>query len=123
VICRPIGYNLIGLKEMQRSVSFTIERPVSLRQCFGMLERGRVDLVFISDLVGWHTIAGIDGMDHTRFKALPFPGNKPKTGLHLLIARDHPTAQTILKRFNEGLSKLVATGEYERTIRDYIHDH
>lgn len=121
VVCRPVGYNLNILSEMQKTVPFRIEAPVSLAQCFTMLELGRVDFVFISEQVGWYVLKTSKELDSKLFRAISVTQDDDKTGLHLLVSRQHPEALTILELFNQGLSRLRESGEYDRIIANYLH--
>lgn len=120
VVCRPVGYNLNMLGEMQKTVPFRIEAPVSLTQCFAMLELGRVDFVFISEQVGWYVLKTSKELDRKQFRAIPATREDNRTGLHLLVSRQHPEALTILELFNKGLSRLRESGEYDRIIASYL---
>lgn len=121
VVCRPVGYNLNMLGEMQKTVPFRIEAPVSLTQCFAMLELGRVDFVFISEQVGWYVLKTSKELNGNLFRAISATHDNHKTGLHLLVSRQHPDALTILELFNKGLSRLRESGEYDRIIANYLH--
>lgn len=118
-VCRPVGYSLMTLQALQSSVPFEIESPESMSQCFSMLGRGRVDLVFTSEWVGRYTLRN---QPEPRYKVLDMPDRIGKVGLHLVVSRNHPEAAALRDAFDRGLEQLRQTGEFEQTVAEYLGD-
>lgn len=120
-ICRPTGYNTELLKELATQATFVIETPQTLAQCLSMLKLGRVDLVFINRLVGSYTIHSMPELLGFEYKVLSMPDRLSKVGLHLMVAKNNPRAQTILEAFNRGLATLRSNGRLEQIVSEYMH--
>ena len=109
-ICKPIGYNLFGLNELEQQSRITIERPLTLPDCFRMLKGRRVDLVLTNSETARALLA--DEAQTIVEVTEPYLD----IAHYLIIAKDHPEVE-ILSDFNRELSRLKANGEIERLIQ------
>jgi polar amino acid transport system substrate-binding protein len=119
-ICRPLGYNQVTLQRLSEEVRFRIESPHTLKQCFLMLARGRVDMVFIDEVAGWHAIGQGKSEFGNKFLAASMPDRIDKVGLHLIMAKSNPNAAAVIERFNQSLRTLKASGEMKLLIDNYL---
>ncbi len=56
IICKPIGYNLFGLKALQQKGVITLLRPADMDGCFRLLAKRRVDLVMTNSTTALNLI-------------------------------------------------------------------
>lgn len=106
-VCVPIGYNLVRLEDLVARGIVTLEQPVDADACFGMLKRGRVDLVRIDRSVGWAIIDKLYG-SADGFRMLPKPFRE--TVEHLIIAKDYPGGKELLDAFDLTFARLSQQG-------------
>lgn len=72
------------------------------------LRLGRIDLMPVNELVGWHLIRTYFPDDADRFKALEKPLSV--NTLHLIVSKDYPHSKEFLVRFNESLKHCIENG-------------
>lgn len=118
MLCMPFGYSTSSFQKLLDAgvVRLTINRPYTLRGCFHQLEVGAVDGVVINSLAGsavleQHFPPGVIRME---------PKAISTNAYHLMVARDHPRAETFLQAFNTALARLKESGEQDRLIRGYF---
>lgn len=113
-LCRPQGYAVQGLskKLIEKGVANHFSPP-DVETCFNMLKVGRVDIVVVDKLEGLSYVAkqfsstgDVKTLDKTFFKY----------SNHLLVSKKHPNANTLIKDFNEGLDRLMDSGEYQTIL-------
>lgn len=93
----------------------SVETTTSLDQAVLMLASGRVDWV-VDDQVAIHDAVGrLLPRDVDRFVFQPVPAEAPKENA-LLVSRAAPRAAALVRRFNEGLAALKASGEYQTLV-------
>lgn len=114
-ICQPNGYAVNeGLGSHLKHDFVEWVRPASLRSCFLMLARNRVDLAPINQATGAYTIA-------RTFDSPPqfhrFQAYEEADTHHLLVPRDLPGAEAFMERFNRALAatKVSPAGEEIRS--------
>lgn len=111
-LCRPTGYAVNeGLGPLLATADVRWERPGSLRACFEMLARHRVDLVPTNQATGHYLIdqLALDAAEiqsYQRYKG-------PET-LHLIIPRNHPHAEPLMEAFDRSLAAFKAGPEGQR---------
>ncbi len=119
-LCRPTGYPLHDLDRAGRNWAkegkITVIRPGSVDECFRLLDAGTVDGVVMSELVGRTSINSLGMADRIRVVDQPVA----LTPLHVIIAKTHPHARTILYYVNASLAKLRESGEYEKIVERHL---
>ena len=88
-----------------------------MKNCFGMLKRGRVDLVMTNKETGMQIITQT-GLDKYLFTA----SKKAfiDIGHHLMVPKNLKNGKKFLIRFNETLEKAKASGIITKFISQYI---
>lgn len=118
-LCVPASWEIMGLESFIKKYEIEVERPVSMENCFRMVEYGRIDLVFVNELVGNRTLKKLyDG------KTTIGPvGHYHKTGhSYFVISKKYPGAKEIIKNFNEGLEKITKSGVYQSIVNQALLD-
>jgi len=105
-----------GGRNWLKDGKITLLRPQTSEECFRLLDGGGVDGVVEADLVG-RASANALGIPE-RFQLIDQP--LALTSLHVVIAKSHPHARTILYYINTSLAKLRDTGEYERILSRHL---
>ncbi|WP_028866264.1 substrate-binding periplasmic protein [Psychromonas aquimarina] len=113
-ICKPIGYNLFGLKKLAEKNVIKLARPKSMGHCFKMLESDRVELVMTNEIAGWKFIEDLFE-NRNNFKMLE--KSFVKIGHYFIIPKTNAEGEKIIKKFNEVLSSLASSGEI-KAIQD-----
>lgn len=114
-LCRPNGYALN--EDLRPYLQYHDEvewiRPPSMKSCFLMLERERVDLVPINLATGVYTI-------HQTFDDPPPIATltlfQQDATLHLLVPRALPGARALLDSFNGELERVKQSAEGKRIL-------
>lgn len=116
-ICKPLGYNLFGLKKLQEQGIITLLHPSDMEGCFRLLIKKRVDLVMTNRTTA-ETLKEkrIDGRG--AFQILPKPF--VRIGHHLIIPRNQIGAQRFIDRFDARLIELQASGEVDNLVAQHI---
>ncbi len=87
------------------------------KSAFNMLREGRVELLALNDMVGWHIINSNFAADKDKFHTLPKAlSDNP---LRLMVSRKYPGSKRLLQRFNEALAKVKTSGRYEEILGKY----
>jgi len=117
LVCKPIGYNLFNLKKLVDKKLLNIVRPAKMRNCFAMLNAGRIDLVMTNRETGMQVIAKI-GID----KNLITAHNKVfvDIGHHLIVPKNMQNGKEFLARFDETLEKAKTSGIIAKFISHHI---
>lgn len=87
----------------------------NVEQSFLMMKIGRIDFVIDEISVGYANIKKKMPDDLAHFKTLDKPYGEPKVS-GLIVSRNYPDSAEILKRFNNGIKALKASGEYDRIL-------
>ena len=109
-ICKPMGYNLFGLKRLSENKMITLARPKSMIHCFKMLALGRVDLVMTNPIIGTHLIKETFTNPND---AIQLEKSFVKIGHYLIIPKSNPQGKTIINQFNHTLKELKDQGIIE----------
>lgn len=115
--CAPTGFIVYPrIQALLDQGAITAQHPNSMLACAKMLALGRVDF-FITDAVsGNNAIRRADVADQVVRLPKPFD----QAAFHLIVPRSRPGAQALVARFNGGLKKLKASGEFTRIIHRHL---
>lgn len=112
-VCVPAGWNTAHMAAEFKQYALRLEQPRELVQCLQMLDKGRVDLMAISDRV----------MDEASFRLFgeqwhfqPLPLHSHTNALYLIISRQYPEAMKLSEAFNQGVAALRVDGRYDRLM-------
>lgn len=105
-------------RSQQQGVFQTSKVPDD-KQNLKMLLRKRVDLVPIDPLVGYHLIHQMFMPQQTRlFTNHPRAFNSQPT--YLLLSKEYPRSEALIKLFNQGLKQLNDSGRLDELVDDFI---
>ena len=116
-ICKPLGYNLFGLKKLAQEKTIYLESPKSMGHCFKMLASGRVDMVMTNETTGWTYIEDLFG---NRKQFTMTEKSFVKIGHYFIVPKSNQQGPGIIKAFNEILDKLKLNGEIELIKNKHI---
>ena len=120
-LCRPEGFPTHMMDENGRNwikeQTVTLVQPRLVSDCFFMLASGEVDGVVLNRVTAQDTILSM-GLGE-RIKAV---AERPMTvsGLHAVALRDNPQAAELIRRINEGLSKMRSDGTFGRVVSGHL---
>lgn len=118
--CRPGGYTTYEFDQNGRNwlkeSKILLMRPPSVEECFRLLQAGSVDAVVVPDLVGQGAVSAMGLTQRVRMVDRPFAIHT----LHVIVAKSHPHARTILYYINAGLSQLRETGEFDSIVEEHL---
>lgn len=119
-LCRPNGYTTqvfdAGGRNLLKDNVVTLIRPATIDECFRLLDQGTVDGVVVTEMVGLASAASL-GMKG-RVRAIEEP--LALDTLHVVVAKTHPFARTMLYYVNTGLKRLKSSGEFERIVERHL---
>ena len=122
-LCRPDGYYTHDLDKDGRywlaEGKITLKQPKQVSDCFDMLLAGEVDAVALNEFTGRSTINSMgieDRIDIIDTRPLSIEG------LHVLVARSHPEAGTLIAEVNDGLDMLKQAGEYQAIVDRHLSE-
>ncbi len=87
------------------------------KSAFNMLREGRIDLLALNEMVGWHIINMNFEEEKDAFHTLPKALSN--NSLRLMVSRSYPGTEILLQRFNEALAKVKANGKIEEILDKY----
>ncbi|MBH9579297.1 substrate-binding periplasmic protein [Inhella proteolytica] len=118
-LCGIHGYNYGWLSE--RGVSGVDSGALSLKAVLDKLARGRCELVLSSrEPVRGAAQLGFVSLPED-FEFLPYPGREP-VSQHLLVGRGSPRAEELLRRLDQALSELHASGAAHKLYKPFLPD-
>lgn len=94
----------------------TLMQPQTVEECFRLLDEGTVDAVVVAELTGQSVMMAMGLGD--RVQAANRPVNIET--LHVIIAKTHPHARTVLYYVNSSLAKLKETGAYDAIVARHL---
>ena len=119
-LCRPSGYWTFDLDDNGRNwvkdKKVTLLSPPTIEECMKFLMEGSADAVPINELTGRAAMVRLDLADKLRVIEKPLA----ILTLHVIIAKSHPNARTMLYYFNTALDKLKATGSYDQIVEKHL---
>ena len=119
-LCRPAGYWTFDLDDNGRNwvkaKKVTLLNPPTIEDCMKMLMDGTADAVPVNELTGRAAVVHLDLGDKVRVIEKPLA----ILTLHVIIAKTHPNARTMLYYFNSALDKLKASGSYDQIVEKHL---
>ena len=112
-VCVPTGWNTAHLEPELKKFALRLEQPRELVQCLQLLDKGRVDLMAISDRVMQEASYRLFG-EPWHFQPLPLHSHT--NALYIIISRHHPHGQALIEAFNQGLAALRVDGRYDQLL-------
>jgi polar amino acid transport system substrate-binding protein len=94
----------------------TLMQPQTIEECFRLLDAGTVDAVVAAELTGQSVITAMGLAD--RVQAADRPINIET--MHVIIAKIHPHARTVLYYVNSSLAKLKETDAYDAIVARHL---
>jgi polar amino acid transport system substrate-binding protein len=115
-LCRPSGYYVFDLdasgRGWLRDKKITLLTPQSIDECMTLLVDGKIDAVSISELPGRTSLIRLGVLNKVRVLERPTVIG----GLHVLVAKTHPNARTLIYYVNTALRELKESGEYDKIV-------
>lgn len=115
-LCVPLGWTIEPFTEIIRKYSMELQRPASLESCMRMLESSRTDLIVDDEIVVARELKRTFG---TTEGFSPSTHEQQEDRSYFLVSRMWADAPKLHKRFNAGLARIRASGEYDRIIEAY----
>jgi polar amino acid transport system substrate-binding protein len=116
-ICRAKGYYTFDLEEEGlNEKNITLIRPGSIEDCFKLLLRKKVDYVAHNSFSSRNTIRKLEIED----RMVAVSSLQKSIGMHLLVAKSHPDAETLIHKFNDGLIELERKGRLKKVQSQHI---
>ena len=119
-LCLTKGWSTYDLdkggRNWVKNGTITLMQPQTIDECFRLLDAGTVDGVVVPELTG-QAVAMAMGMAD-RVHATSRPLNIET--LHVIIAKTHPHARTILYYVNSSLARLKETGAYDAIVTKHL---
>jgi polar amino acid transport system substrate-binding protein len=119
-LCRTKGWSSNDLdkggRNWLRDEKVTLMQPQTVEECFRLLDEGTVDAVITAELTGQAVAAALGMADRIH------AANRPLSieTLHVIIAKTHPHARTVLYYINSSLAKLKDTGAYDAIVTKHL---
>lgn len=88
----------------------------NMEQMLSMLKAKRIDMVIDEKAALYHQIKKSYPGEINKFKILSVSYGEKMSNV-LIVSKKYKNSQGILKKFNEGLKKLKASGEYDKLIK------
>lgn len=116
--CSPLGSAPPPeIKAMIDAGEVKLQSPADMNGCFRILAAGRVDFYIINEYNGRAALKELGVTpDQVRIEPKPFA----QTSQYLIVGKATPGAAAGIARFNEGLAKVRASGEYDRIVRKHV---
>lgn len=119
-VCRPSGYWTFDFdvdgRNWIRDDKIVLIRPQAVDECFRLLMEGSVDVVSLNELTGRASVAKLDLADKVRIAERPMA----ILTLHVLVAKTHPNARTLLYYINTGIDGLRESGEFDEIVEKHL---
>jgi hypothetical protein len=118
IVAIPVGFNSDELMKFYTGKYILLKPMKSLEDCFKAMKEGKVDLVAAPQITGLVTIQNSNELNRADFKILE--KSVESTTLHLVISKEHPNAEVMIKEFNEAFEAAKASGEISKVIDAHI---
>ena len=119
-LCRPAGYWTFDLDDNGRNwvkeKKVILLSPPTIEECMKLVAEGSVDAVPVNELSGRAAMVHLDLTDKLRVIDKPLA----ILTLHVIIAKAHPNARTMLYYVNTALDKLKASGNYDTIVEKHL---
>jgi hypothetical protein len=118
IVAIPIGFNSDKLMKYYEDKYILLKPMKSLEDCFNAINEGTVDLVAAPQIAGLVAIQNSAELNRADFKILE--AAIESTTLHLVVSKEHPNAETIIKEFNDGFEAAKENGKISSVIDTHI---
>lgn len=118
IVAIPVGFNSDNLMKYYEDKYIVLKPMKSFEDCFKAMKEGRVDLVAAPQITGLVTIQNSAELSRADFKILE--KSIESTTLHLVVSKEHPNAEAIIKEFNEVFEAAKAEGEISKVVDTHI---
>ena len=119
-LCVPTGYTVRVLDAAGRSLLkdgiITLIRPADMEECFRLLDNGTVDGVVATEMGGLAAATAVGVRERLRTIDEPLGLDT----LHVVVAKTHPFARTMLYYVNAGLKRVREEGAYEQIVERHL---
>lgn len=119
-LCRTKGWSTNDLDKDGRNwlkdQKITLMQPQTAEECFRLLDEGTVDAVVIAELTGQAVAAAMSMADRVHAASRPLNIET----LHVIVAKTHPHARTVLYYINTSLARMKDTGAYDAIITKHL---
>ena len=120
-LCRPESYQTHILDEEGRNWiaedKITLVQPELVSDCFFQLLAGEVDAVIMNEFSARETLA-LMGLNE---RIVPLAANPVAiSSLHVMIHKQHPLADALLDKVNEGLQRIRTNGQHQSIVARYL---
>lgn len=114
-ICIPDGWDMAPSIPLIKKSNMKVASPGTIESCFGMLALGRVDIIFMNELVGKYVVDKLFG------KNSPLVASEKDylhgvNELHFMVSKKSPNGKKLISDFNRGLEKIKANGVYDAIV-------
>lgn len=116
-VCIPLGYDTTQIQVFSSANAIALERPTEIGNCFQMLERERVDAVWVSELVAADTVRALFGLSAQTY-ALDID-LVVENHYYLIVSKTLPDAGAWVSRFNAGLKQIRDNGSYKKIAKQF----
>lgn len=107
-ICKPLGYNLFGLKKLAENKVITLSRPKNMELCFKMLRSNHVDMVMTNEITARKYIEKLFVLNSD---VIMMHKSFVKIGHHFVIPKSNQQGKEIIAQFNNILIRLKESGD------------
>ena len=119
-LCRPAGYWTFDLDDRGRNwvkeKKVTLLSPPTVEECMKLLMDGTADAVPVNELTGRAAMVRLDLQAKIRVVETPLS----ILTLHVIVAKTHPNARTMLFYVNNALAKLKESGRYDQIVEKHL---
>ena len=119
-LCRTKGWSSNDLDKGGRNwlkeEKVTLMQPQTMEECFRLLDEGTVDAVITAELTGQAVATELGMADRVHAASRPLSIET----LHVIIAKTHPHARTVLYYINSSLARLKETGAYDAIVSKHL---
>lgn len=112
------GFEGKKLTELRADGTIGILAYTSWEECFNALKTGKVDMVAAPQSVGLYTVKTSSGLQLKDFKMLE--QELEVTEFHLIISKNHPDGEALIKEFNSSLAELKEKGDISKIQNTHI---
>ncbi|OYT92425.1 MAG: hypothetical protein CFE43_08215 [Burkholderiales bacterium PBB3] len=113
-ICVPLGYGIQQIQAFALANAARLERPASMVNCFQLLQLGRVQGVWSSEIVAEQVTRPLRASG-LQYKPLMLEVDYP-VDYYLMVPRVHPDAAGVIARFNTGLALARKSGAVKKIL-------
>jgi len=119
-LCRPKGWSTSELDKGGRNwlkdSKITLMQPPTVEECFRLLDETTVDAVAVAELTGQSVATAMNMADRVHAASRPLNIET----MHVIIAKTHPHARTVLYYVNSSLARLRETGAYDSIVAKHL---